>query len=348
MVATGVGIGGKGVDVFVVLSGFCLFYPVVRRHLNQKSQRSLGEFYRRRALRILPVYFSAIIFSLVLIYSGAQIALYRGLWDIVPHIFLIQNAMPDYTGRINGPLWSVALEAQLYLFFPFVAMLWLRGHSSLIIVGAALTSIAANLIDMTGYLSGAPLNVVVGTALPARLIQFCLGMLVAWCLVSQQRIQLRWWIVVAIGMLPIALYTTSRTGADSLLRILYFIAWGQLAATSILVGHYTTQRWRWISMIAKPLEWLGLISFSFYALHFPIMFAIEPYVQPFVTGPTQGIMLFLITGFPVMLAAACGLYWGVERHFISTGSQNIGKQTRVVPDPMPETANMTTKSGVFE
>src|SRR4051812_16368916 len=60
--------GHEAVAVFIVLSGYCLMLPVIR---NQQSPSTvaLGAFVRRRAFRILPPYFAALAYSLLLMAS---------------------------------------------------------------------------------------------------------------------------------------------------------------------------------------------------------------------------------------------------------------------------------------
>src|SRR6185369_3527958 len=56
-------LGHFSVDVFIVLSGFCLMLPVLRR----PGHVGLWPFIGRRAVRILPTYYAALLVSLVLI-----------------------------------------------------------------------------------------------------------------------------------------------------------------------------------------------------------------------------------------------------------------------------------------
>src|SRR5689334_14181642 len=56
--------GHFAVDVFIVLSGFCLMLPVVRGDGTLRG--GAKRFFRRRARRILPTYYGALAFSLIL------------------------------------------------------------------------------------------------------------------------------------------------------------------------------------------------------------------------------------------------------------------------------------------
>ena len=60
----GLSYGHVAVDVFIVISGFCLMLPVTRRNGELGSVR---DFMRRRVRRILPPYYAALILSLLFI-----------------------------------------------------------------------------------------------------------------------------------------------------------------------------------------------------------------------------------------------------------------------------------------
>jgi peptidoglycan/LPS O-acetylase OafA/YrhL len=136
--------GYFGVAVFIVISGYCLMLPVVRSQ-DGYLPGGLGGYFRRRSRRILPTYYAALIFSL-LVYVIVSILLPQIThvqWeelphdelhfkftkiDILKHFLLIHNigrGGEPYT--INGPLWSVALEWQIYFIFPLLFLpLWRR------------------------------------------------------------------------------------------------------------------------------------------------------------------------------------------------------------------------------
>src|SRR5690348_11900504 len=59
------GSGFSGVFLFFVLSGFLLFLPYARALLSGESWPAAREFYRRRALRILPAYYVSLAFVLL-------------------------------------------------------------------------------------------------------------------------------------------------------------------------------------------------------------------------------------------------------------------------------------------
>lgn len=121
------------VDVFIVLSGFCLALPVARHGVLRGG--ALG-FFRRRARRILPPFYAALALSLLLwVFSGvlgtihhqsrlhpdatlARVLLVNG--------FLLQDLFPG-SNWVNTPFWSVAAEWKIYFLFPLFVWIWQRG-----------------------------------------------------------------------------------------------------------------------------------------------------------------------------------------------------------------------------
>ena len=112
------------VDVFLLLSGFLMFLPYAKSALDDTKLPSILNFYKKRAVRILPPYYLCI---LILFISACANGEYcsRGemLWDLFSHLTLTHTFFTDtylFT-HLNVPLWTIAIEAQFYVLFPFIA-----------------------------------------------------------------------------------------------------------------------------------------------------------------------------------------------------------------------------------
>ena len=108
------------VDLMLLLSGFLLMLG----YLSGRS-RDLRDFYVSRAARILPSYLLCIavmLFAVAL--PGKLYGTQRHLWtDLLSHLTFTHNLFPEsytYT-KLNGALWTLAVEVQFYLIFPFLA-----------------------------------------------------------------------------------------------------------------------------------------------------------------------------------------------------------------------------------
>ncbi|HIF94901.1 MAG TPA: acyltransferase [Myxococcales bacterium] len=128
--------GWSGVSLFFVLSGFLI--TGILLDLNP-VRRSLGHFYARRALRILPLYYVTlfIFFYLIPRESFPQMAWHDDR-EILYWTFLQNWAMAARGSFLNAPnlnhLWSLNIEEQFYLFWPLLVfglrrrrLLWLCG-----------------------------------------------------------------------------------------------------------------------------------------------------------------------------------------------------------------------------
>ena len=107
--------GRFAVVVFIVLSGFSLALSPARRGWRLDG---ISRFARRRAWRILPAYWAALAFSLVVAWlvvappgEPAPDAKSVGVNGL-----LVQNLVGAPSP--NRSFWSIAVEAQLYILFP--------------------------------------------------------------------------------------------------------------------------------------------------------------------------------------------------------------------------------------
>jgi peptidoglycan/LPS O-acetylase OafA/YrhL len=118
--------GGIGVDIFFAISGFL----ICTKLLDEKSKTgaiSLGDFYIRRAFRILPPMLVYLAVISTLTFSGVTSDVQP--IEIVSAGFFFRNYIPD-TSWYVGHFWSLAIEEHFYLFVP-VAISMLPWKSSL-------------------------------------------------------------------------------------------------------------------------------------------------------------------------------------------------------------------------
>lgn len=148
--------GDLGVGFFFVLSGFLITYLLLKEK-EQFSKVSIKNFYIRRVLRILPLYYLIIIVSLYVvpwIVQGESIPL-RTTTDKLDawyYYSFLGNFDFFYNGISNviiGVLWSVSVEEQFYLIAPFLIAFVPTKHLLKVIIGLILIAISYRL-----FLSG--------------------------------------------------------------------------------------------------------------------------------------------------------------------------------------------------
>lgn len=112
------------VDMMLLLSAFCLFLPHARAMLSGEPVPGTLSFYKKRLVRILPPYLLCVfaLFSYAAL-SGQYGSAGEALRDLFANLTFTQTLSPDtyfYT-KINGVLWTAAIEMQFYLIFPLLA-----------------------------------------------------------------------------------------------------------------------------------------------------------------------------------------------------------------------------------
>lgn len=125
-----------GVRTFFVLSGFLITTILIREH-KETGSINVPAFMARRALRILPLYF--LILSLAIILAKLGIAEWAGsafLYSLLyAYNFIPNNQSVNYLAH----LWSLAVEEQFYLFWPFVfGLLFARTRAAINAFAAAI------------------------------------------------------------------------------------------------------------------------------------------------------------------------------------------------------------------
>lgn len=114
------------VDLMLLLSGFLLMLG-----WESGRGRNARDFYAARAARILPSYWLciAVMLALALFVPGHGYGSRCHMWkDILSHLSFTHNFFPEsysYT-KLNGALWTLAVEVQFYLIFPLLARAFAR------------------------------------------------------------------------------------------------------------------------------------------------------------------------------------------------------------------------------
>ena len=312
----GLSYGPIAVAVFIVVSGFCLTLPLAKR---EGDIGSVAEFFRRRARRILPPYYACLVLSSVFILTLAKEPT-GTVWDIclplngttlLQHVLLIHNLFPERSGgSINYPLWSIAVEAQIYLLFPLIALsLRKRGWKvtmwSLVALGlvahVALYRIAPD--TRVWYLG-------------------CFGFGVAAAWQSVRGKTALFWIKMGIllgGLTLLALVLGGRNGYGTLKPIFDLLVGG--AAALIMGGLYADreQKSKITRLLSwRPLEKIGIFSYSLYLVHAPLLHLHYLILTRLLHSPKPETMfLLLLLTLPIIVAEAYLFFLAFERPFLS-------------------------------
>lgn len=184
---TGVGInrlpnGTIGVMIFFVISGFLITRILLdsRNRLQTGRGGSLGLTYRnffiRRSLRIFPLYYLAITAVYVFFPQSSDIRQYPAYYYLYGSNILLHQT--GNWGDILSPFWTLGVEEQLYLLWPWVVLLLPKARFRWAIAGLILLAIA-----FRGY--GYARGDLDGVLMPANVDAFGLGAVWAYLLVEK-------------------------------------------------------------------------------------------------------------------------------------------------------------------
>ncbi len=139
------------VDMMILLSGFCLFLPYARQMVYGSATTSAKEFYIKRTARILPSYYlcAAICFFCFALPLKEYSSVNFMIKDILARTFFVSNFSLDtlFGTKMNGALWTVCVEVQFYLLFPFIAKAFSKKPVVTYIAMALVSFISCGLIS---------------------------------------------------------------------------------------------------------------------------------------------------------------------------------------------------------
>lgn len=258
------------VDLMLLLSGFLLYLPYIRRVREGRPALDVPTFYRKRLLRILPSYLLAV--GIAFIFSLVRNDAYGGtaaLWkDLLAHLtFTHTFSYRNYVWTsLNVALWTLAVEMQFYLFFPWVAKAFSRrpGITFSLMTGLALAwrAMVSAMADPTVWFN----------QLPGMLDLYAFGMLAAQLLSRREEPRRSWWnaagaLVCLLGIFRIQYLQSPANGREmQLLQMAWRLPLAVLGGGFLLCGC----RWpRRLDAVTgnRVTRFLAGISYNFYIWH---------------------------------------------------------------------------------
>ena len=298
--------GAYGVDLFFLLSSFLITELLLREHA-ARGAINAPAFLARRALRIWPLFFTFLLVSAV----TDRLFGHRGLSSgyAVAFLAFVGNWACGLFGWPNSsaaPLWSISIEEQFYLCWPFVIAS--AGPHRLRTLGLSLLAIAA---------LGRIVTVAAGTDYPAvwvltpgRLDPIGLGVLLVillrrWPLAPSTLPRIA---LAGAGVLVWLLASRRFSVVDqSLLSVSVLYPCVAIGAALIFIGAYGARG----VLTLRPIIYLGRISYGLYVLH---SLAVEIVIR-WLGSPERGIGMTLKT-FVLTCALAMLSYHALERPFL--------------------------------
>lgn len=117
------------VDLLILLSAFCNFYPYARSILLGEPWVDAKTFYRKRAVRILPSYYLCLLITVLVSAAEGSLQVNALFWkDLAAHLTFTAPLFPHtyLSVNFNGVLWTVQIEVLYYILMPWLARLFRR------------------------------------------------------------------------------------------------------------------------------------------------------------------------------------------------------------------------------
>jgi len=303
-----------GLVLFFVLSGFLLFRPWVRAALQGTPGPRVGHYLLRRAARILPAYYLAVVGSIALLWGlagapGVRLPAGGDLW-----LFGVfgENFSDATVLKLDPPLWTLAVEVSFYLVLPALGWLALRvrhtGRMGQLAVPVAfmLVGFAYNrAIDGGGALW--PTKILLAMA-----PYFAIGMIGAVLVEGRSPARRMTWALFVGGALLVigdawwAADEATRGSHGALLHVIRDAPAAVGFACIVAAAAQTLHPPRLLA--ARPVAWTGQVSYGVYLWHVPLLL----YLRAHGLLPLDPIGAFVVVA-PVAIAIAALSWYAVER-----------------------------------
>jgi peptidoglycan/LPS O-acetylase OafA/YrhL len=311
------GCGWLGVDLFFVISGFLITSILLRAKGNPNAARN---FYIRRVLRIFPLYYAFIAVAIALtgvLPLGLTGSYQSQLWNVtyLNNVGLVFRGF-DAIGGFFHHFWSLAIEEQYYLFWPWLILFTRRKTAARTCVGLFAASIVARCVAVStlGSYAGYMLT-------PARLDGLVCGSLLALALPEIERqLTRRSWIFVAGAISFCALFALrGGLSVEDKFVVVIAPALAAIVFTAIL-GKVLLSRKQHRFLELTPLRLIGRYSYAMYVFHVPLINLLILSGLP--RGRILGMSLpyqIAFTGLVTVASfAVAAVSWHVfEKHFIA-------------------------------
>lgn len=321
LLAKATSFGWVGVDLFFVLSGFLIGSVLMR---TKESNNFFSTFYLRRFLRIIPNYYLLLVLFIIVqllpYFSSNYMITGNQAIPLSSYFIMIHNFYIAYENNMGvgalSILWSIGIEEQFYLIFPFIVQ-YLKEKP--LLFALVVFIIGASFVRLY-YNNWIPRYVL----LPARMDSISLGVLVAYFHryldfesfikknISYLILFLIFDVVICAG--GYALYGDLGVIKHTLFAIAFTIA---LILALVKVPFYAAM------LRNKLLCWIGTISYSLYLFHYFILILFQDF-----NGHENGVVInnqqdVMVT----LLALACSFFIGwaifklLETPFVKWGKR---------------------------
>ena len=257
--------GAEGVTIFFCLSGFLLSKLLLKEHLDT-GRISVKSFYKRRILRIWPLYFGYIVFCLALtpVFGSQSIQLSE-----LPSLFTFTyNWQQLFSGQSRGMaaiLWSISVEEQIYFLLPLLLVLSIKRSVNLLGCLLVFFGIASRLIlyfsDQSLYRNTLSYMSTIGIGM-----LFAIHEIKIKKLFTSSNFKFRF---ILLGLVPAYILSFKSNFSSGPLTILAFDLTALMTVVLLLL--FDQKEKHSLSGLRKFLGFLGRRTYGMYIFHWPVL-----------------------------------------------------------------------------
>ena len=317
--------GWTGVDLFFVLSGFLITGKLVE---SLGAEHYFRNFYIKRILRIVPLYYVILVVFFVLIpflLPSLVSVSFKDLqhqqiyyWTFVINIYDAIHGWPQNVTLIH--FWSLACEMQFYLLWPFIIYFFYNRGKGLVII--LIFFCIAGLLFRIGGQFILPLNEIYRyVLLPCRIDAFCAGALL-YLFLRKDKIEAHhtklFFTALTTLTIAVVVMTIKKSSwhysVDIVRKYGYTldaIFWATLMGFFLSGGQYFMKR----ILSGRVMTGLGKYSYGMYIFHWPVYIIIsKQYI--FNVSTQDKTWLLAVVAFVTTCLCSFASYHLLEKHFL--------------------------------
>jgi peptidoglycan/LPS O-acetylase OafA/YrhL len=340
--------GWIGVQLFFVLSGY-LITRILLENSDQRFSARIGRFYWRRALRILPVLIVILLFSTLLYTTTGHPVEYGRDWHwIAAFMANFARLREGDLGPFHVHMWSLAVEEQFYLLWPFAVLLVSSRNLKILVIATLLLSPilrfglfeAFTLAGFSADYAGKAVYVLPFTQFDAFAAGAALAVWPTLFAKHLDRLLMVTLSVAALAGLSVLAWNhffeggafLASFGYSMYLLPSYGYVWGysvlNLLFVLIICGTVRSHSWS-LPFSSAPLVEVGKISYGVYVYHLPLL-VMSSWIIPveWTDGSNLGRFIYFVCWLAATIAVAFVSFRYIEQPILQMKDRGLGKPFR--------------------